>query len=216
MLLSPEETNGLLAKYKLPAVKSAHIAASDFGKLAGEAKKMQPPLVLKGVAEGVVHKSEAGFIALGITNESELKTAAENIAAAARKQSASLEGFILQEQAQGVELIIGGKRDPVFGPTVLFGSGGVLTELFRDVAIRVCPVRKEDALEMISETKASKFFAVEGFRGRRVDTGKVVEMLLATSKLLEENPRVMELDFNPVMAAGDNVLIADARIVTGD
>ncbi len=108
---------------------------------------------------------------------------------------------------------MGGKRDPAFGGVVLFGSGGIFTELYEDVSMRVTPLTAKDAREMIHETKSRKFFSSQGFRGRKANKQSIVKLLLKTSKLLEARLEVKELDFNPVIAWKEKAVVVDARVV---
>jgi acyl-CoA synthetase (NDP forming) len=113
----------------------------------------------------------------------------------------------------GREVILGGKRDPSFGPVVMFGLGGVYVEILQDVAFRLAPLTRDDGVEMISEVKGSHL--LRGARGEpSADVEAVVEALLALSRLLVECPEVMEVDINPLLVFEEGVTAVDARVVT--
>jgi acyl-CoA synthetase (NDP forming) len=112
----------------------------------------------------------------------------------------------------GQEVIIGMNRDPQFGPIILFGLGGVLVEIFRDVALRHPPLTREDAFEMIQDIKGYPVLA--GYRGQPpVDMNALADCLVAVAQLAEENPKIVEIDLNPVFAYPQSALVADARII---
>jgi len=179
-----------------------------------KSKTLQGPWVLKVVGGGVLHKTEKKLIALDLYDFEHLYHAAQRLEK--NVITCGLQGgecgFLLQKELKGVELIIGGKEDAVFGKTILFGSGGVMVELFKDFSTRVCPINAGDAREMIGETKSSVFFSKEGFRSRKASKEKIVELLLKTSRLLKKETQVKELDFNPVIADGRNAWVVDAKI----
>ncbi len=172
-------------------------------------KKLRKPVVLKAL--GSIHKTEKNLIHLGITSIVELEVAYKKLKANAGK---SLDCFLLQEQKKGVELIVGGHRDPVFGPVILFGTGGVLTELYGDVSMRIAPLTKKDARELIRETRAAAFFKAGGFREKKANEAVVVDLLVKSSRFLVEENGVQEFDFNPVMVTGKQAFIVDARLMT--
>lgn len=209
MLLSFKQTQKLLAAYGIDYVAAkACKTQTDVFKAGLE---LSPPWVLKALAHDVPHKTEKNLIALDLHSLDELRMAFDRL----QKNVAGhpVECFLLQQQLKGAEFIVGGKRDPVFGGVVVFGSGGIFTELYEDVSMRVTPLTAKDAREMIHETKASKFFSSQGFRGRKANKQSVVKLLLKTSKLLDERLEVKELDFNPVIAWKDKAVVVDARVV---
>ncbi|MBD3310675.1 acetyl-CoA synthetase, partial [Candidatus Woesearchaeota archaeon] len=113
------------------------------------------------------------------------------------------------------EVIIGMKRDPQFGPAIMFGLGGIMVEIMKDVSFRITPVDKKTALEMIKEVQAIK--VLQGARGKRpADLDKLAEIITKTSKMAEKHEEITELDFNPVIAYGDKAIVVDARIKVRD
>ncbi len=216
MLLGFEETEGLLKKYGIATAKSFYCATPD--EVMEKSRSLAKPWVLKVVGENVFHKTEKKLIALDLHDFEHLYNAAKRLQQNAF--NAGLKGkkwgFVLQSELKGTEFIIGGKQDAVFGKTLLFGSGGVAVELFKDFSTRVCPITRKDAEEMISETKASAYFTSEGFRGRKTSKSKIVELLLKTSELLESEGGIESLDFNPVIADAQNAWVVDAKITVGE
>jgi acyl-CoA synthetase (NDP forming) len=133
----------------------------------------------------------------------------------ARAPDAAIEGFLLQKMVSGGrELILGARRDPNFGPTVLFGLGGIYVEVLDDVSLRVAPLNRHDAEEMIAELRGSRL--LRGARGQApADVDALVEALLALSRLMIDHPEIAELDINPLVVLEKGALALDARIVVG-
>ncbi len=209
-LLGFAQTRALLNKYSLPYVKAAY--ASDVETIMAHADSLgiKPPYVLKATGPTIKHKTERGLVNVGIHTKEELRHTLLKM----QKEIAGEKGagFLLQEMLTGAELIIGAKRDASFGPTVLFGTGGIYAELLDDVSVRPAPITHAEAMEMIMETKASKF--LNGFRGMKADGNEIAKLLVNTSRLIDSEKEVRELDFNPVIATiGDGAVIVDARIV---
>ncbi len=170
--------------------------------------KLRKPLVAKIVAEKLVHKSDIGGVKLGITS---LDKALEAYIELEKLGSQyGFEGVLFQEQAgKGLEVFVGGRIDPVFGPVVLFGAGGTLVELYKDISMRIAPLNMCEALNMIKETKISKL--IEGYRGYKGDINAVLETLVKVSDILiKEN--VWEMDINPLIIEPDRSLAVDVRI----
>ena len=205
------ESKTLLRKYGIPCCKEVFFKRES--ELAKAASKLVFPLVLKALAPREVHKTEAGLVKTTLHSEREVALAFKQISENSKKHGIVLDGFLLQEQKSGVELIIGGKRDAVFGETVLFGSGGLLTELFQDVAVRVAPLTAKDVSEMVFETKAGAFFRENGFRGKKASLKAVSSIILKTARLMAREKEVKELDFNPVIANEKDAWIVDARFM---
>ncbi len=178
-----------------------------FAELKRAYRRLEKPVVLKAL--GSVHKTERDLIYLGVESLAELRFAYKKLK---HNAGPNPDCFLLQEQKKGVELIIGGHRDPVFGPVILFGTGGVLTELYGDVSMRVAPLSKKDAGELIEETRASAFLSPTGFREKKAHKETVTELLLKSSKLLL-NEDVREFDFNPVIVTDKEAFIVDARLM---
>jgi acetyl-CoA synthetase (ADP-forming) len=122
-------------------------------------------------------------------------------------------GVLVQEMApQGIETIVGAVKDPQFGPTLMFGLGGIFVELLKDVAFRVAPITEQDAAEMIVSVKA--FPLLNGYRGSQpADVKAIVNLLLVVSRLVMDHPEIRELDLNPVMVYPNGTKTVDARII---
>jgi acetyl-CoA synthetase (ADP-forming) len=150
-----------------------------------------------------------------LRNEEEVRRAYREIIENVKRKvpNAEIEGILVQEYAPpGVELIIGLLRDPQFGPTVMFGLGGVFVELFRDVSFRVAPLSEQDAESMIKEVKAYKLLT--GFRGMEpVDIEAIKDALIRTGRIGIENEEIAEMDLNPVIAYPKGIKVVDARII---
>jgi acyl-CoA synthetase (NDP forming) len=132
-----------------------------------------------------------------------------------KKASADFGGVLIQPMvgadSYAQEIIIGGKKDPQFGQTIAFGLGGVFVEVFEDISFRVVPIENHDAESMMKETKGYKILS--GHRGKTYDIKSVEEVLMKTSKLLEENEGIAELDINPLMVLKKGALAVDGRII---
>lgn len=161
-----------------------------------------------------MHKTDVGGLIINIKTKEELKNSFNRLMANVKRKvaRAKISGVLVQKMIEnGREVIIGGKKDSQFGQTIMFGGGGVLTEIMGDVSFRVCPINRRDAEEMIKETKYFK--VLKGYRGKRCDVNALIEILLKTSKLLEENQEIAELDINPVISLSKGAVAVDARIV---
>ena len=173
------------------------------------------PVALKIVSPEIVHKSDIGGVKLGLKNVSQVKSAYDDILQNARKScpEARLHGVSVQKMAPpGQEMIIGMFRDPQFGPVLMFGLGGVMVEIMKDVSFRLLPLSPQDAREMVSEIKGYKLLT--GFRGSDpVNIQSVENLLLKMSDLIQAHPQIRELDVNPVMANKDGALIVDSTII---
>jgi acyl-CoA synthetase (NDP forming) len=179
------------------------------------AKLLGFPVVLKIVSPDIIHKSDAGGIRLGLRTAEEVAAAHDEILADCKERypEAIIKGISVQkEMPPGTELIIGVFKDAQFGPVLMFGLGGVWTEVLEDTSLRITPITRKDAHQMIEEIKGYKLLT--GYRGRApTDIAKIEDMLLAVSDFVESNPAVKELDINPVIASGTRVVAVDARIV---
>ena len=168
------------------------------------ANKIGFPIVLKIPSQ--MHKTEVGGVLTNIHDVADLKNQSKEMVSNLAKKGIPFDGVIVQKQISGIEVILGIKTDPVFGKTILFGSGGTLAELIKDVSFRVCPITEKDAEEMINETKAKELFA--GFRRKSVKTDELKKTMIAVSRL-----GVKELDLNPVIVNDSGAWIVDARIL---
>jgi acyl-CoA synthetase (NDP forming) len=209
------ETIELLQTYGLP-VPSGELATT-----ADEAVKISEeigyPVVLKVVSDDIIHKSEVKGVELNLGNANEVKDAWERIHSNVKlaMPDASITGLYVIKMVTGSEeIILGIKRDPSFGPVLLFGLGGIFVEIFKDVSFGVAPLSREEALHMIEQTRAFKI--LKGTRGRNPrDINSIVNALLRLGQLAEDFPEIEELDINPlfVLDEGEGSVIGDARMI---
>jgi len=211
--LTELEAREVLTYYKIPVVRGEIVKSVEKAKKF--VKKVGYPVVLKVVSPQVVHKSDVGGVILDIKNEKELFQAFHSITKNVQRKvpNADIEGFFIQEMMpRDCEVIVGGKKDPTFGQTIAFGLGGIFVEIFEDISFRIVPIDKKDAEDMIKEIKAYKI--LRGYRGRKpVSIKALVNVLLKTSRMLEENEEIKELDINPIFALPRRAVAGDARII---
>ncbi len=178
-------------------------------------QKLGFPVALKIASPDIVHKSDAGGVKLGLKTANQVGKAYDQILQAIRQKypQARIQGVAVQRMARpGVEVIIGMSKDPQFGPVLMFGLGGILVEVLKDVSFRIVPLARRDAAEMIREIKG--YPLLEGYRGQEaVDVSYLEELLLKVSDFAEQNPEVKELDLNPIFAYSDGAVAVDARVI---
>ncbi|MCK6407715.1 acetate--CoA ligase [Thauera sp.] len=183
---------------------------------AAVAKFGQQALAMKVVSKDILHKSDAGGVKLNLIGEAALRAAFEQIMTSCRAYDADadLRGVLLTPMARkGTEVIVGVVRDPIFGPVLMFGLGGIFVEILEDVAFRAIPLSRRDAETMVEQLKGRKVLA--GVRGEpAVDKTALVELLLRVSSIVSAYPQLSELDLNPVIAYPDGYAVVDARIIT--
>lgn len=173
------------------------------------------PVVLKIVSPDVLHKTDAKGVKLSLKDEGEVGEAYDEIISSIKEHepSANIQGVSVQSMARpGIEVIIGMSKDPQFGPVLMFGLGGILVEVLKDVSFRIVPLTRRDAGEMIREIKG--YPILEGYRGQEpVDIAVLEEMLLKVSDFVEGRPEIKELDINPILAYSNGALAVDARVI---
>jgi acyl-CoA synthetase (NDP forming) len=206
MKMSDYEALKLLEKYKIPITRTELVKNLTQLKTV----KMNPPLVFKIDSPDIVHKTDVGCVKIAYS-EIEKDKAFVEVLRNAKKVTGDINGVLVQEMAKGLEVIIGAKKDKQFDKVIMFGSGGVFTEVMEDVSIRLIPIDKRDAKQMIKETKISKLFY--GYRGEKpVKISKIVKILLAVSKIMQNHQEIRELDINPLFVSS-KIVAADARII---
>ncbi len=212
-VLTEVESKEMLGAAGIPVVETR--LARNMKEAVAISRAMGYPVALKVMSEDVVHKSDAGGVKLGLQNNSQVEKAYSAMMASikAAYPGAGIDGVSVQRMARpGVEIIVGMSKDPQFGPVLMFGLGGVLVELLKDVSFRIVPVTKFDAQEMIREIKG--FPMLQGFRGSKpCDLDAIENLIVSVSDFVERNPQMKELDLNPVFAYEDGVVAVDARIV---
>lgn len=211
--LTEIESKDMLAAAGIP-VTATRLATSP-GEAVAAAEEIGFPVVLKIVSPDILHKSDVGGVLLGITDARAVEAGFEQIVSKARAAvpGADIQGVAVQQMAkEGTEVIVGLVTDPQFGPVVMFGLGGVLVEVLKDVSFRIVPLRPRDAGAMIREIKG--YPILEGVRGRPpVDVSALERLVLGVSEFAETHPEVVELDLNPVLAYPSGVVAVDARVV---
>ena len=205
--LSPAETQDLLSCYGVPLVET--VAVRDTDGAVAAAAALGHHVVIKADVPGLVHKSDAGAVELDLRGARDVRNAMNRLE---QRFHGQLSGAIVQPMVTGgTELIIGVVQEPVFGPVVVFGLGGVATEVLGDHAARLAPLTSADADDLIHSVRATPLLL--GYRGQpAADLGGLRDTLLRISRLAGDLPEVAELDLNPVIARPDGITAVDARI----
>jgi acetyl coenzyme A synthetase (ADP forming)-like protein len=213
--LSSDDVATLLQAAGIKLAASERVAAG--GPVAAAAERLGYPLAAKLLSPDVLHKSDVGGVVLGLRSGEAVVAAASRLANVAHTRGARFEGVLLQREiAGGSEALVGVTSDPTFGPLVVYGLGGVLVELLRDVAFRLTPVSRLDAEEMIASVRSAKL--LDGYRGAPLgDRAALVELIQRVSALVDVAPEIRELDLNPVkvLEPGRGVVVVDARVRIG-
>lgn len=203
----------MLQAYEIPTTKKS--LATTVDEAVQQANSIGYPVVLKIDSKDILHKTEAGGIRLSLQNAEQVKQAFDDILLSAHKYhpDAHINGVMVQEMvAKGTEVIVGVTRDASFGPVIMFGLGGIFVEVFKDIAFRVAPITRQDALEMINEIKGKAIF--DGVRGEEaLDVEGIVDILLRVSSLVQDYD-IEELDLNPIIVTEKCAKAVDALIVT--
>ncbi len=211
----------LLPDEAMDIIKSSGISTPAYAlaKTANEAltaaKSMGFPVVLKIVSPDVLHKSDVGGVVVGVENDKEVeRNYNEVINNLIRKvPNADIMGMLVEKQVPTTtEVIVGGIRDKQFGPTVMFGLGGIFVELFKDVVFRIAPVTETEALEMIEEIKG--YSVLNGYRGtEKLDIQKLAKTVVTVSELISDIGEIKEVELNPLLVYTEGVTAVDARII---
>lgn len=206
--LSEYESKLVLTHYQIPIAKEK--LCKDKKDLKEAAREIGFPMVLKGNAPDITHKTEKDLIRLDIRNEAEAGQAFNEIL---ERMNGSSKTILVQEMVKGKrEFLAGLTRDPQFGPCVMFGLGGIFTEILKDVSFRVAPFDRREALEMMAETKASKM--LEAIRGMEaVDKNALGDILVRLGQIGLEQEKIKEIDINPLIISGARPVAVDALIV---
>ncbi len=182
------------------------------------AKKIASPVALKIVSPDILHKSDAGGVKIKLSGENEIRSAFKEIVENAKRfdPNARIKGILVSPMAkQGLEVIIGTKIDDQFGPIIMYGLGGVMVEILKDVSFRVLPLSPTAAKKMIEETKS--FPILDGVRGGPSSDKKALrKLLILCSEIIEAYPEIEEMDLNPVIVHEKGLSIVDARIILKD
>ncbi|MFQ6025701.1 MAG: acetate--CoA ligase family protein, partial [Nitrosopumilaceae archaeon] len=212
-VITEDLSKGILKKYGIKVPGFALVNSTSEAVKA--AKKIGFPLVMKVVSPQILHKTEVGGVKVGLQNEVEVKKAFNDMyKRISKKKGILLKGILLEKMVpKGVELIVGLQNDPQFGPVIMVGLGGILTEVFRDVAFRLVPITTADAKSMLNELKGSKL--LKGFRGSKpIDQNMLAKALVQIGKLGAENASHFDsIDFNPVVVYPKSYYVVDAKII---
>jgi len=207
------EAKTVCMEYGIPVTKFK--LAKNIAEAVKFAEKIGYPVVLKIVSPDVIHKSDVGGVIVNLEDGKDVQKAYEQIMDKVKKHKpkAKILGVLVQEMApQSTEVIVGATKDPQFGPTLMFGLGGIFVEILKDVTFRIAPVTEDEAREMITAVKA--YPLLKGYRNTPpADIEAIVEILLNTSRLVMEHQEIKELDLNPIMVYEKGAKTVDARII---
>jgi acyl-CoA synthetase (NDP forming) len=207
------EAKTICLEYGIPVTKFK--LAENPEQAAGFSAEIGIPVVLKIVSPNIIHKSDVGGVLLNLKDEDDVRKGYKHILDNVKKHNAKAEivGVLVQEMApDSTEVIVGSIKDPQFGPTLMFGLGGVFVEVLKDVTFRIAPVTEEEACEMITEVKA--YPLLKGYRNTPpADIKSIVKILLSTSRLITDHEEIKELDLNPILVYEKGAKTVDARII---
>jgi acetyl-CoA synthetase (ADP-forming) len=207
--LSEHDSKQILDEYGVPVAREALVRTASEAVTA--AAGLGYPVVLKACAAGEAHKTEKGLVAVGLGSETALREAFAALVARAGQDYAG--DFLVQEMVRGSrEVMIGMVRDAQFGPCVMFGLGGIFTEILRDVVFRVAPLTTDDAMAMLRAIRGHRILdAVRGLPA--VDVGALCRSLVAVGQIGLDHPDVAEIDVNPLIVRDDRAVAVDALVV---
>ncbi|MFX1529680.1 MAG: acetate--CoA ligase family protein [Promethearchaeota archaeon] len=208
-VLTEFESKELLQEVGIPVPGQKLTTSKEDTRSAAE--QIGFPVVLKLMAEDIVHKSDTGAVKLNLKNTQEVEDAYEELMKIPSQKEKKIS---VQKMADEpiTELIIGMTTDPQFGPALMFGIGGILVELLEDVSFRIAPITEYDAREMIKEIKG--FPILDGYRGKpKADIDAIVKTLLTISELVVDHEEINEMDLNPVFIYEKGLICVDARII---
>ena len=204
------ESLARLAAAGIPVLLPARAADAD--EAVAAAHRLDGPVVLKIDVVGLAHKSDVGGVRVGLVGDDAVRTEARELLRLALPDGAVGHGLLVARQLEGLELILGGRRDPSFGPLVVVGLGGILAEVLDDVAIRLAPVDSDDALAMLEELRGAAI--LRGVRGRPgIDSTAVVDAIVRLGRMLVDDPAIVEVDCNPLMSGLAGTVAVDALVV---
>jgi len=206
--LSEHDSKIFLASYGIPVCRERLVHSED--DAVRVASELGFPVVMKACGADLTHKTEDNLVRLGVRSEGEMREVYRELAG---KPVKGIEGILVQEMVRGHrELVIGLIRDPQFGPCVMFGFGGIFTEVLNDVSFRVAPLETYDAMEMMEEIRAKKI--LDPFRGEpAVNREPLAQALIALGRIGMENPGIQEVDINPLKIREGNPVAVDALVV---
>jgi acyl-CoA synthetase (NDP forming) len=212
-VLTEVESKELLKQAGIPVIETR--LAKSKKEAISISKELGFPVVLKVASPDIIHKSDSGGVRLGLANATQVGKAYGEIMSSMKQRfaDAAIHGVAIQRMAPpGVEVIVGMSKDVQFGPVLMFGLGGILVEVLKDVSFRIVPITRRDAAEMIREIKG--YPLLEGYRGQDpADISALEELIVKVSQFVEQNPEIKELDLNPIFAYRDSAVAVDARVI---
>ena len=212
-VITEEDAKSILKKYKISVPTSSLVNSSR--QAAKDAKKLGFPLVMKVVSPQILHKTDVDGVKIGIDNLADVrKTFNDMHGRLSKRKGVNLKGILLEKMIpNGIELIVGIQNDPQFGPVIMVGLGGVLAEIFKDVAFRMLPITTSDAKSMLSELKGSKI--LKGFRGSKpIDLNMLAKALVKIGKIgIDNADYINSIDFNPIVVYPKSYNVVDAKII---
>lgn len=203
MLLEYFKAKKVLDKYGIRSVQSSYVKSLEETVRFSGGK----PIVLKVISQKALHKSKAGLVKLNLDTAEKISKSYRELENKARRLKPYR--IIAQKMAdEGIEAIIGGRQDSQFGQLILIGLGGIYVEVFKDFALRACPITRYDAMEMIDQLKSSSVITYNGNSKKMI-----ADLLMKTSRLLSNNPKIKELDLNPVIIREKGYDVVDIRVL---
>ena len=211
-----DEAQRVCEIHHISTPKSGVVSTTD--EAAEKASEVGYPVVLKIVSPQIIHKTDFGGVILNVANQKELSVQYEKLIAEikSREPSATIRGVLVEKMMPvSTEVIVGGLRDKQFGPSVMFGMGGIFAEVYDDVTFRIAPIDRIDALNMIHGLRGSMI--LEGIRGKPpLDLDGIVDVLIHVSGMICQHDRISQLDLNPVIVYSEGVCAVDSRIILGE
>lgn len=205
----------LLAAYGVAVPQSVMVAGAN--EAAQKTKSLKFPVVVKVMSPDILHKSDAGGVKVGLKSAAEVGSAIGTMLQQPAIAAARIDGFLVEEMAPaGQEIVIGGLRDPQFGPLVMVGLGGIFVEVLADVSFRICPITRLDAQEMLAELKGAAI--LKGARGKKpVSQEAIIDVLLKVGGeaglLTQHATDIKEADINPLIVSESGAVAVDARFI---
>jgi len=211
--LMEHEAKKICEAYGIPITKFK--VAKNIKEAIKFANEIGYPVVFKIISPDIIHKTDVGGVILDIKNDEEAEKAYKQIIKNVKKKApnARIHGIFVQEMApEGTEVIVGALKDPQFGPTLMFGLGGIFVEILKDVTFRIAPLTKDEAKEMIKEIRG--YPLLKGYRGKPpADEEAIIDIILKVSKLVMDYQQISQLDLNPIFVYEKGAKVIDARII---
>ena len=202
--LNERDSSSLLSSCGVQMVASVLLDKPDRAAFEAASRQLGFPVAMKVLSDDILHKTDVGCVVLNVTDVDGMQAAYDTIMANAAQNApgARVQGVLAEQMLpKGFEVLLGVSTDPQFGHVIMAGLGGVLVELLHAVSLRVLPITRQDAEDMIDETPLAK--ACQGLRGQQYRREEIVEALMCLSRLVEEHPEITEVDINPLMLYGD-------------